>query len=190
MADTPPKPGEWNAHFERLTNDQLKGAEYSLQIFRRWPRVNGQILKSLDQLIDDAHTEMKKRKDGPVPEAFVRELYLQAKANVNDCRLDSIDLQVDKTELDGFALSLALDPIDWHPEPCKHPRKTKAFRVFHWDTFDPPGEDTIQIHDADTIEEAEAWIRGHYGDRLRESGADKVDIVDQKGNVVRSWRVG
>lgn len=55
-------------------------------------------------------------------EAFVRDLIEQARANVNDCRLDYIDLQVDKGEVTMFAEMLGVAPIDWHPEPCSHPK--------------------------------------------------------------------
>lgn len=54
-------------------------------------------------------------------EAFVRDLLDQARSNVNDCRLDYIDLQTDKGELSMLAEALGVEPIDWHPEPCKHP---------------------------------------------------------------------
>jgi hypothetical protein len=64
---------------------------------------------------------------------------------------------------------------------------TKKFSVCHWDTFD---NETITVGGADTLEEATAFVEKRYGDRLRNSGADRVEIVDSSGKVVRSWSVG
>jgi hypothetical protein len=65
--------------------------------------------------------------------------------------------------------------------------RTKKFAVYHWDTFD---NETFLKHEADTLEECEDWVIKHYGERLRESGADRVDIVDDKGDIVKQFNVG
>lgn len=54
--------------------------------------------------------------------AFVQDLIEQARLNVNDCRLDYIDLQSDKGELSMLIDQLGMAPIEWHPAPCKHPK--------------------------------------------------------------------
>jgi len=64
---------------------------------------------------------------------------------------------------------------------------TKEFGIYHWDTFD---NETYMVDEADTLEQAEAMVKEKYGSRIRSSGADQVDIVDRKGNLVRSYRVG
>ena len=64
---------------------------------------------------------------------------------------------------------------------------SKKFSVCHWDTFD---NETITVGGADTLKKAVDLVEKKYGDRLRNSGADRVDIVDLSGKVVRSWRVG
>jgi hypothetical protein len=63
----------------------------------------------------------------------------------------------------------------------------KKFGIYHWDTFDNV---TILIDEADTLKKAEGKVKKHYKGRLGPNGADKVDIVDLKGNVVRSYHVG
>ncbi len=64
---------------------------------------------------------------------------------------------------------------------------SKAFGIYHWDTFD---NETFLVAEANTLEDAEAKVKEKYGDRIRSSGADKVDIVDNKGNIVRQFSVG
>ena len=59
----------------------------------------------------------------------------------------------------------------------------KEFGVYHWDTFD---NETLLMEDFDTLDEAKEFVTEHYKGRLGGSGADKVDIVDSKGNVVES----
>jgi len=67
---------------------------------------------------------------------------------------------------------------------------SKAFGIYHWDTFD---NETILIGEADTLVEAQKFVQelafGHLGllrykGRLGSNGADRVDIVDQLGEVV------
>lgn len=66
-------------------------------------------------------------------------------------------------------------------------RHTKQYGVYHWDTFD---NETLLVGEADTLEEAEKLVTDRYRDRIRPSGADQVDIVDARGNIVRKYSVG
>lgn len=73
------------------------------------------------------------------------------------------------------------------------PRSTKPFGVYHWDTFEPPGDDTSLVSEADTLAEARTWVSRHYAGRLRSNGADRVQIVHWSGStgrVVAEYRVG
>jgi len=67
--------------------------------------------------------------------------------------------------------------------PIQH---KKEFGVYHWDTFD---NETILTKDCDTLEEAEKYVSDYYGERISSNGADRVDIVDPKGNVVNTFSV-
>ena len=67
--------------------------------------------------------------------------------------------------------------------PITHKRK---FGIYHWDTFD---NETILIAEADTFKKAKEKVKKRYKDRIGPSGADKVDIVDLRGNVVKSYSV-
>lgn len=60
------------------------------------------------------------------------------------------------------------------------------FRIFHWDTFD---NETIHVGQAATLARAEAIVHQLYGDRISDSGADRVDIVDAHGAVVKKYSV-
>lgn len=75
------------------------------------------VLKQLEAERQD-HEHAVER--GSLAVQFACDLYVQAHANVNDCRLDYATLQVDKVELDKLGKALGLNPIDWHPVPCKH----------------------------------------------------------------------
>jgi hypothetical protein len=46
------------------------------------------------------------------------------------------------------------------------------------------------IAEADTLPDAEAIVAERYKSRLRPEGADRVDIVDCDGCVVRAYSVG
>jgi hypothetical protein len=63
----------------------------------------------------------------------------------------------------------------------------EKFAVCHWDTFD---NETFTVGGAKTLEEAVALVEKKYGSRLRDDGADRVEIVDLDGKVVRRWGVG
>lgn len=66
-------------------------------------------------------------------------------------------------------------------------RQTKAFGVYHWDTFD---NETTFLDDFDTYKEAEKFIKNHYGDRIKPNGADKAEIIGLDGNTYGSLPVG
>lgn len=63
---------------------------------------------------------------------------------------------------------------------------TKAFGVFHWDTFD---DETILIGEFDTLQEAQQFVHDEFKDRLSAHGADRVDIVDQSGEVIEPYSI-
>ena len=67
--------------------------------------------------------------------------------------------------------------------PISH---TKNFGIYHWDTFD---NETFLIDQADTLEEAEEIIKEKYKGRIGVHGADQVDIVDSKGDIVKKYSV-
>jgi hypothetical protein len=62
----------------------------------------------------------------------------------------------------------------------------KAFGVYHWDTFD---NETLLVDEADTLEEADAIINERYKGRIAGNGADKVDVVDRDGRIVKQVSV-
>lgn len=66
-------------------------------------------------------------------------------------------------------------------------KHTKEFGIYYWDTFD---NGPSLIDQADTLEEAEQLVKNKYGPRIRFDGADRVDIVDSKGDIVRKYPVG
>ncbi len=64
----------------------------------------------------------------------------------------------------------------------------QPFGIYHWDTFD---NNTILVGEAKTLERAEEFVKEHYGNRIRSTGADRVDIVQFPGaKVVRKYSVG
>ena len=70
-------------------------------------------------------------------------------------------------------------------------RSTKAFGIYYWDTFDPPGQDTDLIDEADTLEAAEALVEQGYAGRLGPGGADYIEIVRERdGEIMRRFNVG
>lgn len=66
-------------------------------------------------------------------------------------------------------------------------QQNKEFGVYHWDTFD---NETLLLEQFDTKEQAETWVEKRYGGRIRNSGADQVDIVNSHGIIVRKYSVG
>ena len=64
---------------------------------------------------------------------------------------------------------------------------TKEFGIYHWDMFDNV---TLLVEEADTIKEAVKFIDDKYGKKIRLDGADRVEIVDLYGNILRRFNVG
>lgn len=64
---------------------------------------------------------------------------------------------------------------------------TKKFGIYHWDTFD---NETFLVDQADTLEKATTIVMEKYKGRISGNGADQVDIVDLKGNIVSKYKVG
>lgn len=63
---------------------------------------------------------MAQTKEETLLRDLVAGLIEQARANVNDCRMDYTELQMDKDTLDNLAVLVNKRPVDWHREPCKH----------------------------------------------------------------------
>lgn len=68
--------------------------------------------------------------------------------------------------------------------PISHKKK---YGIYHWDTFD---NETLLIGQKDSLPDAEKYVTKKYGDRIKPSGADVVEIVDKKGNVIRRYSIG
>lgn len=66
-------------------------------------------------------------------------------------------------------------------------KHTKAFGIYHWDTFD---NETFMVDEADTLAAAKKIVKERYKGRLQRNGADQVDIVDLNGNIVEKFAVG
>ena len=70
----------------------------------------------------------------------------------------------------------------------RNPKFGKAkFVICHWDTFDGT---TFVVDEAETLGEAVKKVKERYKGRIRESGADRVQIVDCEGDVVKRYSVG
>ena len=67
--------------------------------------------------------------------------------------------------------------------PIEHKKK---FGVYHWDTFD---NETIMIDEFDKPSDAKKFVDDRYKGRIKSDGADKVDIVNSKGNIEASFSV-
>jgi hypothetical protein len=66
----------------------------------------------------------------------------------------------------------------------------EPFAICHWDTFEEdPADATFKVGGANTLEEAVAWVEKHYEGKISASGADRVQIVDEDGDVVRVFQV-
>jgi len=68
--------------------------------------------------------------------------------------------------------------------PIQHKKK---YGVYHWDTFD---NETILLYQSVSLDKCVEFVDKKYADRLRQDGADRVEVVDDKGKIVRSWNVG
>ena len=62
----------------------------------------------------------------------------------------------------------------------------KEFGIYHWDTFD---NETFFMGEANTLEDATLKVLEIYRGRLHHTGADQIDVVDKKGNIVVKYRV-
>lgn len=62
----------------------------------------------------------------------------------------------------------------------------KEFKIHYWDTFD---DETFEVGETHTLQEARDFVQFKYKDQLRSDGADMVDIV-HRGNVCESFNVG
>ena len=62
----------------------------------------------------------------------------------------------------------------------------KEFGIYHWDTFD---NETTLVDEADTLEEAQQKVNANYKDSISGDGADRVEIVDSKGNIVAKFQI-
>lgn len=70
-------------------------------------------------------------------------------------------------------------------------RHTKAFGIYHWDTFEDADDDTMLVGEADTVVEARLFILDKYGDCLRFDGADRLDIVIiNTGEIIEQYAIG
>jgi hypothetical protein len=67
------------------------------------------------------------------------------------------------------------------------PGHKKEFGLYHWDTFD---NRTILVGEAKTLQEAIRKVKEKYKDRLKPDGADRVEIVNRLGSVVKKYNVG
>jgi len=67
--------------------------------------------------------------------------------------------------------------------PIEH---TKEFGIYHWDTFD---NQTLLVDEADSLPKAIQKVKKCYKDRIRENGADRVEIVNLNGDVVEKFKV-
>ncbi len=47
--------------WKKLTDEQLRGAEYAMRVVRTSPRIRGLALEMVDMLLEELHKEMKKR---------------------------------------------------------------------------------------------------------------------------------
>jgi hypothetical protein len=63
----------------------------------------------------------------------------------------------------------------------------KEFGVYHWDTFD---NETFLVDEFDTFDQAKHFVvEDRYKGRTGSQGADKVDIVNSKGDIVEQFSV-
>jgi len=67
-------------------------------------------------------------------------------------------------------------------------KQTKEYGVYHWDTFDNVA---LFLVDFDSVNEAMDYIEEAYKGRIRDNGADKVDIVTlSTRSIVKQYPVG
>ncbi len=108
---------------------------------------------------------------------------------------NSVMLSVDKwinTVGDATWDNVELDGAEITVQPAEEGR----FKIYYWDTFEPPGKDTFLVGEAPTLEAAKQFVTNRYADQILEivrhkgTGADKVQVVDTAGHVVATYNVG
>lgn len=62
----------------------------------------------------------------------------------------------------------------------------KKFGIYHWDTFD---NETILVGEKDTLVEAKDFVQKKYGDRIKPTGADQVDVVNLAGDILEKYSI-
>ena len=63
----------------------------------------------------------------------------------------------------------------------------KEFGIYHWDTFD---NESLLIGETDTLEQGKKFVEEKYKNRIKPTGADQIDIVNSKGDIIESYPVG
>lgn len=63
---------------------------------------------------------------------------------------------------------------------------TLNFGVYHWDTFD---NESIYLDEFPNLIEAVRFVQQRYEGRLQSNGADRVDIVNDAGKIVKQYHV-
>jgi len=64
--------------------------------------------------------------------------------------------------------------------------QTKKYGVYHWDTFDNV---TLLLHEDNDLTKCKNYVTIRYAGRIALDGADRVDIVDDRGNVLEKFYV-
>ncbi len=63
---------------------------------------------------------------------------------------------------------------------------TSDFGVYHWDTFD---NESVLLDEFPTLVDSIRFVQQRYEGRLNSNGADRVDIVDKNGKIVKQFSV-
>ncbi|MHA2428275.1 MAG: hypothetical protein ACXADB_09655 [Candidatus Hermodarchaeia archaeon] len=82
-----------------------------------------------------------------------------------------------------FASSLVAQYIGGKKITLEH---EKDYGVYHWDTFD---DTTLFMGEGDTVADCCLLILNKYSSRIVGNGADRVEIVDQEGNIVVRFNI-
>lgn len=67
--------------------------------------------------------------------------------------------------------------------PIQH---KKNFGIYHWDTFD---NETFFMGEGDTIAECCQVVLDKFGNQIAGHGADRVEIVDKKGQIAAYFNI-
>jgi len=82
-----------------------------------------------------------------------------------------------------FASSLVAQYLGGKKITLEH---EKDYGVYHWDTFD---DTTLFVGEGDTVADCCLLILKEYGSRIVGHGADRVEIVDQEGNIAANFNI-